>query len=151
MNSLKDDWIEDIIWTPYAYEDFDVEDIKMRMSLLTPQNSFTVFQSKQNEKTEQQLLVEKWYGSKYSFEKMSDDLIKELQLIMPDNLTQIGHPPVNKYMPYNLVQKKAEKGEEAKSSLPKLICKEPKVWFKQDDTFDQPFIMAKFKIRLNDC
>jgi hypothetical protein len=36
MNNLKDEWIDEIMWVPYAHEDFDIQDITMRMNLLTP-------------------------------------------------------------------------------------------------------------------
>jgi secreted Zn-dependent insulinase-like peptidase len=43
MLILNDEEIEDILYMPFAYDDFDKEDISNRIKMLTPSNSFVIF------------------------------------------------------------------------------------------------------------
>ena len=45
MNYLKDEDPKELLWAPYAFEKFDVEDIKKRMDCLVPDNMYIIMHS----------------------------------------------------------------------------------------------------------
>ena len=53
-------------------------------------------------------------------------------------------------MPENLVEKKKVRPDGQEPSFPVKIREDPVVWFKQDDTFNQPFVNCKIRFRTND-
>ena len=64
---------------------------------------------------------------------------------------KLGHAPPNKFMPNaeNLKNMKLDR-ENAK---PVIISKSDnfEVWYKQDDSFEQPFVFIEGKVMTNDC
>jgi len=42
----EEDNIEDLLYAPYAYDDFDKEDITKRLGLMVPENMYVIYQSK---------------------------------------------------------------------------------------------------------
>ena len=46
MNYLKDEDPKDLLWAPYAFENFDVDDINKRINCLVPDNMYVIFHSK---------------------------------------------------------------------------------------------------------
>lgn len=60
MLKLKDEEINDILWFPYAFEEFNQKEIENRLEMLTPENSYTIFLSKLNNQIAD-LQREKWY------------------------------------------------------------------------------------------
>lgn len=71
---------------------------------------------------------------------------------MPGEGEKLSHPPPNLFVPReDLIEKKLPTPETP--AKPKLIKQEPssEIWFKQDDSFPQPFIWAKVKVSTTDC
>lgn len=49
-------------------------------------------------------------------------------------------------MPENLVEKKKPRDlENTKPAYPEKISESPLLWYKQDDTFDQPYVSVNLK------
>lgn len=65
---------------------------------------------------------------------------------MPEAHHKLGYPPENTFIPENPIEKKKPRADDEKPAPPTLISNTPKVWFKQDDSFDHPFIKLHLKI-----
>jgi len=66
---------------------------------------------------------------------------------IPNQDENLSHPPPNLFVPKDdLIEKKLPTPE--KPATPELIRQDPssEIWFKQDDSFPQPFIWAKVKV-----
>ena len=116
---------------------------------------FTIFQSKSIE-TElkdnpEKFQTEKWYERKFSSEDITADFKQKLETILPSADIKLGNPPENDYMPQpgDLKNMKKDDGP----SVPELILDQngTKVYFKQDNTFDQPTVYANIKVQTTDC
>ncbi|KAH8587197.1 Metalloenzyme, LuxS/M16 peptidase-like protein [Bisporella sp. PMI_857] len=85
---------------------------------------------------------EKWYGTEYTYEKISLDLIEEIKkahsTTMKDRLPELHLPHKNAFIPTKLEVEKKEIKEAALE--PKLLRNDDKarIWFKKDDTFWAP-------------
>ncbi len=65
MSSILDEEeIPDILWGPFELQDFDQDEIRNRLNLLTPERCITMFVSKLVEK-EQDLSREHWYDTPF--------------------------------------------------------------------------------------
>jgi len=53
-------------------------EIKRRIDMLTPENSFVIFISKTVEKENVDLQKERWYSTLYTSSNLQDDLVREL-------------------------------------------------------------------------
>ena len=147
----SDEDIPDLLWMPYDYEIFDPEEIMNRLKLLSPDRGITLFVSQEVEKKEKDLQIEKWYGTKWCKSKIDDDFIAKLSTILPSVGEKLDYPPVNKYIPKQLIEKKVFRPEGKDPSLPLKISENPAIWFKQDDTFNQPFTYCELKVETTDC
>lgn len=79
-----------------------------------------------------------------------------LQTLMPEKKMKLGYPPLNTYMPRpeQIVSKKVKRATESAASEPVKIetdLKNFEIFFKQDDTFDQPLVKMDLKICTTDC
>jgi hypothetical protein len=47
MNTMKDEdeHIEDLLWIPYAWENYDPEEIKTTLDYLKPENMYAIYHS----------------------------------------------------------------------------------------------------------
>ena len=119
----------------------------MRLDKLTPDNCFVTFISKTVEKEENiKLEKEYYYGTPFAVQKLSSDALLKLNSILPEEGINLGNCPPNPYIPQNLIEKKAELKEDGKPAFPVQIEQNPVIWFKQDDSFDQPLIYCSAKI-----
>ena len=83
---------------------------------------------------------------------MSNEVIQHLSTVMPSDTMKLGNAPANMFMPKaeNLITMKAERVNQELPALPKLIQRpQYDLWFKQDDTFEQPLIKINCKIYTN--
>ena len=107
MNITTDEEMLDILWKPYAFEDYDPVEIKKRLEYLRPDNCYMLLMSKGVEKEygAEQLETEKWYGTKYKVTKLSDEDYNRLQqaLNQSDNELKMGHPTANHFIPDELI------------------------------------------------
>ncbi len=62
--NLDEEEIPDILWRPYDLQNFDQDEIRTRLNLLTPERCITMFVSKLVEK-EQNLSRERWYDTPF--------------------------------------------------------------------------------------
>jgi secreted Zn-dependent insulinase-like peptidase len=83
--------------------------------------------------------------------KLQDEFIAHLKTINPTENEKIGYPPINKFIPEKLEEKLAARPLDSNPSLPMIISENPVIWFKQDDTFNQPFAFVQIKIDTADC
>eukprot|EP00347_Sterkiella_histriomuscorum_P004511 403360183 len=153
MLNIEDDAeIPDMLWRPYAYERWSPEEIQSRLELMTPQNCFVIFQSKKNEKEGDKLQKEKWYGTPYTIEKIEDQILGELAKKLPDPSMKLGYPPQNEFLPSVLTEMKIPRDiENTKPAPPQKLSDSPLLWYKQDDTFDQPYVSVNLKFQTIDC
>lgn len=74
---------------------------------------------------------------------------------MPEERMKLGNAPKNVFMPKaeNLKCMKIKREEGSKPGIPEKISTENnfEIWFKQDDSFDQPFVSIEGEIQTGDC
>lgn len=142
-NVKEDEDAANIIWNSYAFEKFDVEEIEALLSLLTPDNMFCMYMSpklnEEKEKNPDLYQKEYWYSTYFKKENFAEEFKERLTTILPPDDMALGVPTPNHFMPSpeNL---KCLKLDLESPAVPKLISEEPEVWFKQDDSFNQPII-----------
>lgn len=133
--------LEDVIQAPYLFRGFRPDLIKMLLSYLLPSKvRITVVGKVFEGKTD---LVEEWYGTEYSVNKIPPKYIEEWNNVSLNPSLQL--PPVNEFIPTDFTIK--ERPQDS-SSIPTLVKDNSliKVWFKQDDTFNQPKACLLFEI-----
>jgi len=143
--------LEDVLRLHYMMEEFKPDLIKSTIDNLTYKNMRITLLSKSIEgQCDKQ---EKWYGTKYTFEPISQDLLDAFE--NPDvGLSKSGKkldlPPVNHFIPENL-EIFAKEGEEV-PKYPKLVytSERTSVWHKQDNTFRVPKARMNVKMYCTD-
>jgi len=80
----------------------------------------------------------------------------KLQNATPSEGMKLDYPPENDLMPNaeDVVSKKVERQEDTSAAVPISLntgSDNFELWFKQDDTFDQPFVSMNCKIYTSDC
>ena len=116
---------------------FDPEAIKRGLDALRPDNfRLTLVSQKYPGSWD---LREKWYGTEYRYEKIPEDLIKQLWTAVQSSpskrSTELHMPAVNEFVPRRLDVEKKEVKEPARS--PMIIRNDGSVrtWWKKDDRF----------------
>ncbi|KGM92239.1 uncharacterized protein PADG_11423 [Paracoccidioides brasiliensis Pb18] len=95
--------------------------------------------------------TEKWYGTEYRVEKISSDMLSQIERILqaPSNnpLPELHLPHKNEFVPTRLEVEKKDVLEPAKK--PTLIRNDDRVraWFKKDDTFFVPKATLEITLR----
>ena len=160
MNFMRNDEdIDHILQIPYIYEKFDKADVEYRLSLLVPENMYVTMQSKIFEKERaanpEAFKKERWYSKHFAIEQMSAQQMENLKKVMPLEGMKLGNAPPNQFMPKleELVTCKQERKDPDTPGIPVMIAQNDshELWFKQDDSFDQPFVVIHGKIITNDC
>ena len=160
MFNMKDEeHMEDLLWIPYAWEDYDPENIKETLDYFKPDNMYAIYHSqllkKEMESNPEAFQTERFYTKHFTVEELSDDYIQKLSEILPEEGMKLDFAPPNHYMPEidNLKNMKKQRDDPEKPGVPKLLANDTnfEIWFKQDDTFDQPYIWINAKILTNDC
>lgn len=156
MNYMADDadYVK-LMEVPYILDDLDQGDISDRIRLLDPEQMFVAHWSpsfqKELEANPDDFKKEYFYSKHFTVKMISDDEIKKLReastkSVYPDrdeSEVKLGNPPENKFMPSpeNIKSMKVDRPADGKAALPKCIKEEGyNIWFKQDDTFDQPLV-----------
>lgn len=135
--------MEDILTANYYLTKFDPDLIESLYNHLIPEKMrVSVISKKYEGKTN---LTEKWYGTEYKIEKLSEQLINELNSC---ELNEAFHLPVeNTFIPkdFNLVNH--ENSEPLK--FPAIIYSSSlsRLWFKEDSKFLLPKAVIKFELR----
>lgn len=123
----NDSEIDDVLRTPYAYENFDENDIKNRISKLIPENMWAIYHSplvkEEKDQNPEKFTQERWYSKDFTTEILSNEFKTHLKLVMPEPNMKMGNAPINKFMPKaeNLKTLKAERANPDKPGLPKII------------------------------
>ena len=104
MNYLSDEKdIDNILWGPYAFENYNQSDIEARMAKLVPENMLAIFQSltvkKDKEQSPEKFTTERWYQKDFMIEEMTEDFKAKLRTCLPEEGMKLGHAPQNKFMP----------------------------------------------------
>lgn len=156
MIYLKDEKkIEELLTIPYESE-WDEKMIKERIGMLSAEKMITVVTSKRFEgdleANPEKFKTEKWYQRKFAVEDMSEDFMEKLDNAVPGKSFDLDYPPKNEFIP-NLEDLQNLKVERKEKQTPKLILDKPgtKLFFKQDDTFDQPLIYASANVYVEDA
>lgn len=130
----------DIISGEYIVRDFNEDLISKYLHLLTPKqcNIFLITSENKGKCG----LVEKWYGTKYTKEKMS---ITQEEIDNASCAHPLGYPPENNFLPDSLEMLPPPK--EIKKYPTKIFSSERCViWHKQDTTFNLPKACVRCKI-----
>lgn len=113
--------------------EFDPQEIKKFGNHLKPSNLRISLTSQTFENLPNK---EKWYGTEYSYEDISEDLMNALKNVSVNS--DLHLPAPNKFIPEDFTVK----GEKVEKALPHpwLITDTPKfeIWYKQDDRFRIP-------------
>ena len=125
---------------PSLIRKFNPEAIKEGLSYLRPDNFRITLVSQQypgkwNKK-------EKWYGTEYDYEKIPEDLLKDIEAAAKEPAasrpSDLHMPSTNKFIPERLDVERKEVSEPLKA--PKLLRNDDgiRLWFKKDDRFWVP-------------
>ena len=119
--------VDDVLRFPYAYEDYDGEDIRERLAKLVPENMWVIYHSQllkeEKARNPEQFKQERWYSKDFTTEELSADFKAHLKTAMPEEGMKMGNAPANKFMPKaeNLKAAKLERADPSKPGLPKRI------------------------------
>jgi hypothetical protein len=167
MNYMADDadYIK-LMQLPYIFDELNVEDISARLEYFKPENMFIGYWSpkfqKELENNPAEFKKEYYYSKHFSVQMISDEEAKVLMEASvesvypnrnPDEI-KLGNAPPNKFMPSpdKIKSMKVDRPENGKAALPiKHSSDNWCLWFKQDDTFDQPLVKAACFIYTRDC
>lgn len=132
-----------ILKTQYDYEVFNKEEIAKITEGLTPENSFIILMAPEFEDLkDEDFTTEKWYGTKYTKEKISEEILSITKNPQVDQSNlKLCYPEPNNFFPEDLSLLPANPEE---SSKPSKVQDDEKmeVWFKKDDKFETPFVEA---------
>lgn len=85
---------------------------------------------------------------------MDSEFIQHLSKVLPGDGVQLGYPPANDFIPkQDLIAKKKDRTDADSASVPSLLTNNnssTKIWFKQDDTFNQPVVSCKLLLKTLD-
>lgn len=98
------------------------------------------------------LKTEPIYGTKFINEKISPELLESWSLSMPKEGELLAYSPPNIFIPDSPVTplKANRKNPNIASNPEKIEHGESTVFFKQDDSYDQPIVLVFVKIYCND-
>ena len=147
MNYTKDEKdIGNILYAPYAYEEFDEADIMRRLDGLVPENMYAIYHSqllqKLKEAQPEKFTKERFYEAWFTLEDFSQEFMDHLRTVRPQEAEKLGNAPPNLFMPKaeNLVNMKKQRADKEKPGIPKRMPQQNdsshELWFKQDDTFE---------------
>lgn len=119
---------------PYLCEEFDEPLIRQILSSLNPNNVCVYILGKEFESIAKE--EEKWYGTKYTIEPLSDEFVKQLEDVSLH--PELHLPTKNEFITTDFALRPVI--EEDLSESPQLISEDSalKVWHKQDTTFKVP-------------
>ena len=154
----QDDLASQILYAPYAFKEFDKVDIARRLDMLAPENMYAIFTSpvvqKEKDASPGKFKQEYFYSTDFCIDEMGPETLERLSKVMPEPGMRLGNAPKNEFMPTaaKLVSVRADRVDKDKPSVPILI-EQPKyeLWFKQDDTFEQPLVKISCQITTNSC
>lgn len=141
---------ENILTGPYLFENYNEELIGFYLNELNFKNMNIYLQTKKEEYLVEATLKEKWYGTRYYFKQVSEELKLKISNFdaskeqVCDHPT--GYPPENPFLPRSL---SLLKQNEVK--IPTLISKtnDSEIWFKPDTTFNRPKAIIYCQIYLD--
>lgn len=131
--SLADYPFRDILRAESIQEEWKPELIKRYLKYLEPENTRILAVGKIYENKTH--LKEKWFGTKYSVEDISDDYIQKWKKITLNS--ELTLPAQNEFIPNNLELLAKDKDL---TEFPRIIYNSTisRVWFKQDDEYLLP-------------
>jgi len=146
--------VEDILHYDHVMELFDQEVIREYMNYLVPEDCIVYLQTQENKKRDG-LMQEHYYGTEYKTEKFTDEFLTYLREAAPKDGEVLDNPVKNLFVPTEeLKQNKAEREDPDEPGKPTQITDashetKSTIWFKKDDSFEQPFVWAHVKIETN--
>ena len=145
-----------ILYYPYILEEFDEEAIKSQLNEMTPENWLVFFSSKDNEEIADK--TEVIYNTKFHSDDIEQSLLDELAGVTFESIESefpkahdnvFDYPPKNNFIPYNIQNLKSDAKEEFKLVNIEGI-QNCKVWYKRDDSYEQPKINTRMVLRTAD-
>ena len=144
MHNFTHETMQTLLKSQYCFEDFNKEGIAEVVQGLVPENSLVILLSPDFEDIqEDQFLKEKWYGTNYTKEKLDEAM---LSMMTSPNIDQssglkLGNPNPNDLFPKDLSILEPNP-EESKAPLKIFENDDMEVWYKKDDKFETPFVVA---------
>eukprot|EP01119_Soliformovum_irregulare_P001380 TRINITY_DN1109_c0_g3_i2.p1 TRINITY_DN1109_c0_g3~~TRINITY_DN1109_c0_g3_i2.p1 ORF type:complete len:1008 (+),score=272.27 TRINITY_DN1109_c0_g3_i2:154-3177(+) len=140
-SSMKDYRPDHVISGPYLFQLFDEPLIRSMLSYLTPANCFVFVIAQKFEESAN--LTEKWYGTKYFVEEISQSLQEVIRDV--EHNSELSLPVPNIFIPTDFTLQPL-----IKAIKPDLIKETPlyKLWHKQDDKFFLPKVNVSIKWRI---
>ena len=125
------------------------------LEYLTPDRCYIIHRSKEYANTlGANLRTEPIYNSQFGVEKIDDAALQEWACAMPREGEQLGHPLFNPFVPTGRLRAVKAARIGGKPGKPQQIRgqndRRSMVFFKKDDTFDQPYVWAKVTLLSND-
>jgi secreted Zn-dependent insulinase-like peptidase len=131
--------VEDLLWAPFAMDQFTPERIAQYLESLTPNNVLVVVSAPGLE-TDQ---TERWMGTRYRVHPIPPALVSRWR--NPPTTAGLTLPERNEFVPEDLSLKLAD----TDTPLPEQVVGRPgiRVWFKQDTRFNVPRANVRIAIR----
>ena len=136
--------MDDLLAANYYLTKFDPEAIKKLYDYLTPDKmKLAVISKKFEGETD---LTEKWYGTQYKVDKMSDKQLEEIKNCGTNE--NFSLPPKNTFIPSDMSLIRHDNIDEL-AAFPRIIhsCPLTRLWYKEDTKFLLPKAYIKFEIR----
>lgn len=136
--------VQDVIATAHLVDEFDPNHVDELSNLLYDHNNCNIYFTTQANKGKTDR-KEKWYGTNFSKEKLSEDLLSELYSGSKENLSDMSLPAKNKYLPQNL-DLLSPNEEWSKEPIKVKDSSDSVIWYKKDDKFGQPKCQITLRI-----
>ena len=136
---------EHIVDGPHVISGFDEDRINKIIDVFTPELCDIFLISRKNESQADQ--VAKYYGTKYSMERIPESLLAALK--NPSVFPELSLPPKNKFIPENLALLGRHDSMPDEPILIKSFEK-CELWWKQDNKFERPSGIISIKMMTKD-
>ena len=146
--------IKDILYKPFAYNKHRKDEIMQYLDDLDVRDCYVIHRD-QAYMNEEGLKTEPIYGTQYKIEPFDMHKLFVWSCTYPRPTEKIGQPPKNTFLPTKPLESMRVKVPKVeKPGKPEFILgtniDESNVWFKRDDTFDQPYVWAKIALLSKD-
>ena len=91
---------------PFKYDTINKEDIMSRLNMLTADNMYAMFHSKNlknlKDKNPKEWKTDHYYSKSFTVEVLSNKTIQSLNQAQKPPQVKLGYPPQNMFMPKNI-------------------------------------------------
>lgn len=139
---------EHVISGDFLCYEYDLQLLEETINWLVPENCIIQYISKRTE-NEPELQEERWYGTKFTVQPFSDELLQSLR--NPPLNDELALPQRNEFIPHDFsIKTLEENGADLATAndVPQLVLetKHIKLWHKLDQKFQQPKAIVIHKL-----